>query len=230
MDGSSRMYIEPVRLLPEGADDADALALTAAEGVGRTVQGQIGQPHVVDVVQAVPYLFQSPGCDLLLVGQKLQRVEEGNQVLDAHGHELVDVAPADTHVQGLPAQPAAFTLAAYGLAGVAADHVFVLYLVPLGFQLFEEGIDAGDVLVAVPKLAFLLGREVFVGGMHREAEFVRIGQYLLLEIFHHLALPAGHGVLIDRKRLIGDDQRLVDADDLAEAAADGGRLPPGCCS
>ena len=87
---------------------------------------------MVDVVQAVPYLFQSPGCDLLLVGRKLKTVEEGYQVLDAHGHQLMDIASADTHVQGFPAQPAASALAAYCLAGVAADHVFVLYLVPLG--------------------------------------------------------------------------------------------------
>ena len=57
--------------------------------------------------------------------------------------------------------------------------------------------------------------------MYREVELRGVGHQLVLPPAHRLAAPAGHGILVDALALVGDDQVLVDADDLAVALAAG---------
>ena len=119
-----------------------------------------------------------------------------------------------------------------GLAAVTGQHDAVLYLVLILPDHLEELIDTWFLFLAtvrwqsVPQPVFLLlcqvhvwleDGEVIVGGVTDEP---------LLPLLHLLAMPADDAAFVDRERGIGNDQSLVDADDLAEsltlrASADG---------
>ena len=57
--------------------------------------------------------------------------------------------------------------------------------------------------------------------MDREVELVGVLHQFLLPQAHRLTAPAGDGAFVDRLALVGDDQILVDAYDLAVALAAG---------
>ena len=146
-------------------------------------------------------------------------VEEVDQLVDRHGHQVGDRPPAHTHVERLAAQARAAALRADGLARVAGLHHAELDLAPLRVDVGEEVVQSVEVFVAAPQQPFLLGRQRVEGRMDREVELVGVLDELLLPAAHGLAAPAGDGVVVDGAALVGDHQVLVDADHLAVAFA-----------
>ena len=207
------------QVVAQAADQVDALAFAAAERVRGPVEGEVAQAHVADVLQPGADLPQRPLGDRPVVVVKLERIEKCREVADGHRHQFVDVLAAHLHVEGLGPEARAAAGVAGGLARVAAEHIFVLDLVALALDPFEERVDAGEPGVALPEHALLFGRELDVGLVDREVEFGGVHDELFVELFHHLAAPAGHGALVDAQGGVGDHERLVDADGLAVTAA-----------
>ncbi len=151
---------------------------------------------------------------------EFEPVEKDRQLADRHRHQFVDVLPADLDVERFGPQARSSAGMAGGLARIAAEHVFVLDLVALALDPFEERRDAGEVFVAFPEHFLLFGRKLDIRLVDGEVELVGVHHQLFVELLHHLAPPAGNGALIDAQGRVGDDEAFVDADGFAVAPAD----------
>ena len=152
---------------------------------------------------------------------ELQFLEEHQQRVDVHRHQIGDRAVAHAHVERFLAQAAAAAFGAARLARVARLHHAELNLAPFAVDVFEEAVQTVEVFVARPQQALLFGRQFVVGRVDREVELAGVFHQLLFPQAHGLAAPAGDGAFVDRLALVGDDQILVDADDFAVALAAG---------
>ena len=119
---------------------------------------------------------------------------------------------------------------AWGPAGVAAEHVFVLDLVAVLIDPLEELVDAHDgalvhhaIAPGGPEGLFLRFRELAVRGEDGDVVLLRVLDHEVLEPAHLVAAPAGHGAVVDGLGFVRDDEVLADADDLPQAAALGAR-------
>ena len=106
-----------------------------------------------------------------------------------------------------------------GFSAIARQHDAVLNLVLLLLDVAEKCVDAFEIFVAMPECIALLLSKFAIWRGDREVEFVGHANQVLLPLAHLFAAPAGHAIVVDRERLVGDDQVLVDADDAAEAFA-----------
>ena len=114
-----------------------------------------------------------------------------------------------------------------GAAGIAAEQVFVLNLIAVGFHPLEEFVDAADgALVAhggagIPKGALLLVRQFAIRLEDGDTVFIGILDDQVLEPAHFLSAPAGDGTVIDAFGLVRDHQVLAHAHNFAQTAAHG---------
>ena len=150
---------------------------------------------------------------------ELQRVEECYQFVDRHAYQLGDVAAADLDVESLFAQARPAALGTCSLARIACLHHAELDLAALAVDILEELVQTVEIFVAAPQQQFLFGREVVVRLVYREVELVGVVHKLLLPPLHRGAAPAGYGSVVYCLALVGYDQILVYAYDLAVAFA-----------
>ena len=215
----------PHEAAAERGTEVDALALAAGEGVRHAVQREVAQTHVEQELQAAGNLGEQAARHTQLVVAQLQLPEPLLQTGDGHLYQVGDAATVYLHIVGLGLQARAVAYRTGGLAPVTTQHHAVLYLVLVLLHHLEEGVDAGFLLQTavagqtVPQPVLLLlrqrvvrleDREVVLGGMLYEPVF---------PLAHLLAVPGHHAAVVDGERGIGDDQVLIDADNLAEALA-----------
>lgn len=152
---------------------------------------------------------------------ELQSVEEYDQLVHRHHHEVGDVPAADADIKRLFAQAAAPAFGTGRLARIARLHHAELDFPPLRVDVGEKLVQTVEILVAAPQQPFLLLRQLVKRRMNREIELIGVLHQLFLPFAHGLAPPAGDGVLVDGLALVGNHQILVDADHLAVSLAAG---------
>ena len=228
--------VEDVERTHQGAaqrrGQVDALALAAGEAVGEAREGEVGQAHLDEELQARGDLREQTLADLALGGGEFQLTEPVEQGADGHVDQLGDGASADLHVGGLATQACAATDGAHRLAAIAGQHDAVLYLILSLTQVLEEGIDGhqppflllgregpGDLLggFAVPEPVLLGLSELIVRLVDGEAAIGVEADEPVLPLAQLLAAPAHHGAVADAARSVGHHKAFVDADDAAVA-------------
>ena len=230
---SDAWLIEDVYASHEGGTEAggevDALALSAGEGVGETVEREVAQSHIQKELQSVGNFRQQPLADASLLFGQLQMGEPFGEVGDGHLHQFGDALAAYLHIARFLLQSCAAAVGAHGLATEAAQHHAVLYLVLVLLHHAEELVDAHPVVrfavflrgQTVPEPVLLLLCQFEVGLEDREVVRLRAADELLEPHTHLLSPPAHHATVVETHGLVGDDEFLVDADDAAEALAGG---------
>ena len=73
---------------------------------------------------------------------KLYIHEEILQLAHIHLEHLMDILSSNLYIHRFPAKPAACTIMAYGFAGIAAEHVFILDFISVGLDPFEKFINS----------------------------------------------------------------------------------------
>ena len=214
---------------PQLSGEVDALAFTAAERVGGAVQGEIVQPDLEQEAKPFFDFGEQPFGDGAVVFVKFKPLEPHHEVSDGHFDEVGQALAPDFHPFGLRLQSCAVALGADGLSAIAAHHDAILNLILVLPDHFEKCIDAHlvvDVLVAlggqsVPQHVFFLLREFQIRLENREIVLGSPAAELVFPHAHLVAMPALHASVIDAERGVGNDQPLVDADDIAKAFAFG---------
>ena len=114
---------------------------------------------------------------------------------------------------------------ALGFAGIPAQHIFILYLVAVGFHPFKEFIDSNDGvffpfhLSALPYYVLNLRRQIAVWFKYGYSVFLGVPDKLVLEPPHFFTPPARYGSVINGQTFVRDDQIFTDSDDLPKSAA-----------
>ena len=128
------------------------------------------------------------------------------------------------YIKGLPAESASATLIADCPAGIAAEHIFILNFIAVGFHPLEEFVesDYGFLLSgrrhSLPDYIFDLSAEVAVRLKDRNSILGGIAYQLVIEPAHLLSPPAGNGTVIYGLALVRNYKVFADTDDLSESA------------
>ncbi len=180
---ADRGFVENVERTDEVAaqrrGQVDALRLAARKRRAQAVERQIAQSHVGEVLQPVDDFGEDAPCGGRIVCVELQFLEEHQQRVDVHRHQIGDRAVAHAHVERFLAQAAAAAFGAARLARVARLHHAELNLAPFAVDVFEEAVQTVEVFVARPQQALLFGRQFVVGRVDREVELVGVLHQLL---------------------------------------------------
>src|SRR5688572_31683460 len=87
------------------------------------------------------------------------------------------------------------------------------------FQVFKERVNAFKVIITVPEKLSFLFRELVIRTMNREIEFNSVFQQWFGPFAHDFCSPGSDCAFVNRKRLIWNDQFLIDAENLTETFA-----------
>ncbi|OPZ53990.1 MAG: hypothetical protein BWY89_01650 [Bacteroidetes bacterium ADurb.BinA012] len=85
-------FVEDIKRACQTASErgcqVDSLRFTSREGVGKPVEGKIGEPHLYEETQPLLYLLQKAACNLLLLAVEHQLPEEAVCFTDGDGGDL----------------------------------------------------------------------------------------------------------------------------------------------
>ena len=196
-----------------------ALAFTAREGGGKTVECEIFQSDINKETKTATNFGQKPPGYAGVGVVEFQRVEPFEQFTYRHHSQLREGTAADLDIHRLGPQACAVTRRAECLAAVAGFHHAELYLVLVLVEHFEETVYARESGRAVPQLVFLLLRELAVGTVHGESGLSGYADERPFVLAHLLSAPGSHGVVEYRQCRVGDHQALVDPQAAAEPLA-----------
>ena len=112
-------------------------------------------------------------------------------------------------------------MGAGSLSAVAGQHHAILDTVGFAFYKVEESVNATELSVAMPQQVFLAVGELIIGLVDGETVPRCHMDELPFPLTHYLAAPAVHRIVVNRERLVGDDQILVDTHHFAETLAFG---------
>ena len=174
-----------------------------------TAEGKVSQPHILYIVEPAAYLLYGPFCNCRLVRLQNKLLKESIQRGYAHIHKLRNCLPPYLHISCLLPQPASLTLTAHCLAGIAGQHILVLYLVAHALHHLKERCNSGKQAVALPKELLLFFCKLSIRFMYRKIKLMGTHYELLEELAHSVTPPAGNCPLINGKGCIWDHQVLV---------------------
>ena len=129
------------------------------------------------------------------------------------------------HIESLLAESASAAILTNSLAGISTEHIFILYLVAVGFNPLEEFVQAYDGLlfslrsIALPYKVLDLLTQVAVWLKDRNTVFDRILDKSVFEPSHLFTPPARDCSVIYALALVRHHQIFADSDYLAEAPA-----------
>ena len=162
----------------------------------------------------------------MLVRIQLDIAKEVQQSRHIHAQQFMDILSSYLHIQSLLAQAAATAFAADSPAGVAVEHILILYLVSVRLDPLEELVKADHGLflclglAAFPDQVLDLLAQIAVWLENRYVIFYRILYELILEPSHLVSPPACYGSVIDGFALVRHDKIFAYAYDLSQAATD----------
>ena len=128
----------------EGRDKTDSLTFTSGEGAAGPVKCKVGQSDIRHVLKPGDHLIHRLSNDTRLIFSKFQCPEEVQKLPCRHFQQLVNILSAHLDIEGILPETAALALTAYSPSGKAAEKIFVLYLVLVGFNPFEKLIEADE--------------------------------------------------------------------------------------
>ena len=157
---------------------------------------------------------------------KIHILKERQKLFNVHAQEFMDSLAANLHKESLPPETASTTLTADSLAGITAEHIFVLNLIPVGFNPPEELIEADDWLflglsrISFPYQILDALTQVAVRLKYRNAIPDGVLDNLVLEPAHLVSSPACNSPVIYCLALVWNHQILAYTDDLSKSTAD----------
>ena len=159
--------VEDVEHAHEAAADlagqADPLGLAARERARRAGQRQVVEADVEQELHALADFLEDPVGDHVLALGELEPRHGLDRGLDRQAAQLVDVAPADGHRQGLGLQPRPVALGAVDLPHVLLD----LLARPVGLRLAVASLQPRDDPLVVGLVGAGAVEPVLVGDVHR---------------------------------------------------------------
>jgi hypothetical protein len=142
MLGSSNIYIDPTRELPK-AVTRFILWLSPPERVLLVLSRErYDKPTSCMYLRRDVYFFDGFGYDTMFIFSQLEIIEEIQQLIHIHCQKFMNILSSDLHIQCIFAKPAAFAYVASSPPGESAKHIFILDLVPVGFDPFEKFIQS----------------------------------------------------------------------------------------
>ena len=196
-DGT-RFAIVTELVIPEGRDLKTHLDVLLSGGYSRLMRGE-AFVAITDVA-----LSDDPG-----------DVSEYRLLIDR-------MSVTHSHITRLGFQARPMASGTHRFAAITCQQHTILDAVTLALYPLEKAVDAGPLSpVAMPQQCLLFGSELIVRAMDGEVVGGGHMDELALGLTHHLASPAHHSIVIDRERLVGNHQILVDAHHLAVAFAGG---------
>ncbi len=221
IEGSSSTYSVPTSPVPRAVASAMRWASPPDSVPNGRLQRQVVETHVGKEAEAALELADDlPRHQPVAVPEPtLEALEQGVGLPDGLPADLVDGPAADAHAERLPAQPAPRAGRARLVSAVAAQEHADLDLVLLRLEPAEEAHHAGELLVALEDEAAVLLRERAPGHVERDApatgEPPQLGERAaVVGLVPGLDRAAGEAL-----RLVGDDELLVDLDEVPEAVA-----------
>src|SRR3990172_2047787 len=139
--------------------------------------------------------------------------------LPRRGRALGDGEPADLHRQGFGLEAGARAAGAGELAPVPREEDAHVELVAVGLHLLEEAADPGKVAVSLLEPLLVRVREIRIGTRDVQAPALGRLEELLLVPAPRRVAPRLDGAVGEAPRRVGDQARLVVAEDVAEALA-----------
>src|SRR5204863_5360639 len=197
----------------------DALRLAPRQRARLARERQVAEADAQEERELGVQLAQDLARDDGLPRGQRELAEHARGAVDRQRGELGDreAGDADGERRGLEARPAADGAA--GLAPVAGEEDADVELVAVGLDLLEEAVDAWEAVVALvhepaPRLGELLPGRVRVEPVAPR----RLEERLLVPLARRVR-PRLHRALGKRARAVGDDERLVVFQDVAEPLA-----------
>ena len=193
----------------EAGGELDALGFAAGEGGGEAVESEVFEADAIEEFEALLDFDEDLAGDGGGFGGELEGIEEVVGLGDVEADDLGDGLAGEAEVEGFGAQAGAFTGTAVRVAAVSgeedADVDFVLFLLDLGKEAVD-GFDDGGLMV---------GGEVFEGGIGGD-----VGHEVDAPVVVGLG-PGVDGAVVEGAGGVGDDERKVVIDGIAEALAGG---------
>src|SRR5690625_1321605 len=156
-DGRFIQNIEtPDERAAERVGQADTLRLTATECVGQPVKGQILQPHLIQIPEALADLVEDLAGDPLFPLAQFKLIEKPAGVADGHLGDFTDMESPHLDIEGIFAHPVPFTDRAAAIATIPGIEHPHMNLVELAFDLSEKTVDADIHILAIPDDIFHL--------------------------------------------------------------------------
>src|SRR5690625_1702955 len=156
-DGRFIQNIEtPDERAAERVGQADTLGLTATERVGQPVQGQVLQPHLIQISEALADLVEDLAGDPLFPLAQFKLIEKPAGVTDGHLGDFTDMESPHLHIEGIFAHPVPFTDRTAAIATVPGVEHPHMHLVKLALDLPEKAVDADILILSIPDDLFYI--------------------------------------------------------------------------
>ena len=205
--------------------EIDALAFAATQRVGSAVQREVVESYFREEPQPALDFGEQAARHFCFVFVQLQHLEPSSEITDGHLYKVRYALSTYLHPCGFLFQASAVTDGTDRLSAIAAQHDAILYLVLILLHHLEEGVNRYlfvDIPLAfrgeaVPEHVLLVLRQFVVGFEDGEVVFGCPAAELILPHAHLVAVPTLHAAVVDAQRGVGNDELLVDADNLAEA-------------
>src|ERR1700683_4415819 len=194
---------------------------------GEPVEGEVVEADGIEEFETLADFVQDAAGNLFLHGRERERGEERGGGADGEGRGLADVFGAVLFAE---ADGASFSAEALGLA-VGAERVAAVFrqhhadvqLVLFALEEREEAMDADKRAASVEGEGLLFGRRVPAGDVDANAVLLCGAAEFGEERAVLGAIPRIDGALVERLRLVGNDEVEVEVDGVAEALATGAR-------
>ena len=100
---TNRRLIEDIqracKVASERGCEVNALALATRKRIRGSVQCEVAQTHITQVLQAVFYLYQEAFGALFFVVVELYAPKKLNRLIYGHSHNLGDILAPELHIQ-----------------------------------------------------------------------------------------------------------------------------------
>ena len=197
----------------------DALRLPARKRARSAVQTQIRHAHLQQIRKPLPDFGQHTLGHRFFVAVEFKVFEESVQFRQRHFHEFLYRFAAHLDIGRIGPQTRALALRTARPPAVTGRQHAVLHFIGLTVHKLEPVVYALHAFAAFPQQVFLRTVQVLIGAVHGKIINGRIAQERLFPRAHLGTAPTGHGILINGKRRVGNDEFLALAHDLPRTAA-----------
>ena len=157
---------------------------------------------------------------------QLKMFKEIKKLIHVHAEKFMYIFATDLHIQGVLSQTTSSALAADGLTGITAEHIFVLDLISVCLNPSEKLVQANYGLlfslggITLPDKILDVLTKVAVRLEYRNIILHGITDKLILEPSHLISSPARNRAIIYCLALVRNHQVLADAYYLPQTSAD----------